>query len=233
MTASIPISGRHIATPEIPPLEQGDHLDQKTFHARYKATPEKFKAELIGGIVYVPSPLKARHGQHHGRMMGWLGCYQAETPGTEFFDNTTTILGAESEPQPDGCLSILPESGGQTWEDEEGYLAGAPEWIGEVASSSESYDLYEKKVDYEQAGVQEYLVLIVREERAVWFVRKGKAFDEMAPGDDGILRSRFFSGLWLDAAALFRGDTTRVLEVLRQGLALPDHAQFVAKLKRP
>ncbi|MBI2480657.1 MAG: hypothetical protein HYV60_19140, partial [Planctomycetia bacterium] len=31
----------------IPPLEPGDHLDQKTFHVRYEAMPEDVKAELI------------------------------------------------------------------------------------------------------------------------------------------------------------------------------------------
>jgi hypothetical protein len=38
------------------PLENGDHLDQPTFHARYQAMPEHCRAELIGGIVYMPSP---------------------------------------------------------------------------------------------------------------------------------------------------------------------------------
>ena len=36
--------------------------------------------------------------------------------------------------------------------------------------------------------------------------------------------------LWLDAAALIRGDLPRVHEVLHQGLASPDHAAFVARL---
>ena len=35
----------------LPPLEAGDHLDQATFHARYKAMPPSFHAELIGGMV--------------------------------------------------------------------------------------------------------------------------------------------------------------------------------------
>jgi hypothetical protein len=40
----------------LPPLANGDHLDQRTFHARYEAMPEDFRAELIGGIVYMTSP---------------------------------------------------------------------------------------------------------------------------------------------------------------------------------
>src|SRR5579864_9059747 len=81
-------------------LENGDHLDQPTFHERYKATPEGFRAELIGGIVYVPSPLKADHGSTHADVMAWLGMYRANTPGTVALDNATDILGSDSEPQP-------------------------------------------------------------------------------------------------------------------------------------
>ena len=45
---------------DLPPLVNGDHLDQKTFHERYEAMPE-VRAELIGGIVYMSSPQKMRH----------------------------------------------------------------------------------------------------------------------------------------------------------------------------
>src|SRR6516165_8825905 len=84
----------------IPPLEPGDHLDQKTFHARYEAMPEDVRAELIGGIVYMPSPAKLRHGRKHARVMLWLSLYEAMTPGTLVFDNATMILSSESEVQP-------------------------------------------------------------------------------------------------------------------------------------
>src|SRR5215475_6199165 len=95
----------------VPPLENGDHLDQKTFHERYEAMPEDVHAELIGGIVYMASPMKRRHGRYGARMIHWLAEYEANTPGTEVLDNTTHILGDESEPEPDGCLFILPECG--------------------------------------------------------------------------------------------------------------------------
>src|SRR4030095_7075811 len=39
-------------------LEAGNHLNQATFHARYEARPSVFRAELIGGVVLVPSPLR-------------------------------------------------------------------------------------------------------------------------------------------------------------------------------
>src|SRR5438105_4972420 len=81
---------------EILPLEAGDHLDQKTFHARYEAMPPGTRAELIGGIVYMPSPTRTRHGGPQGEVVTWLFRYKAFTPGTQAFDNTTAILSSES-----------------------------------------------------------------------------------------------------------------------------------------
>src|SRR5438477_2701594 len=98
---------------KLPLLENGDRLDQKTFHARYEAMPEDVRAELIGGIVYMSSPLKPRHGRMHVKLMGWLWTYEEATPGVELYDNTTAILGPESEPQPDAYLLVSPEKGGQ------------------------------------------------------------------------------------------------------------------------
>ena len=152
------------------PLEDGDRLDQRTFHQRYLAMPEHVRAELIGGTVFMSSPMKRRHGKNGSRLIHWLGEYELATPGVEGLDNTTQILGPKSEPQPDGCLFILPECGGQAWEDEDGYMNGAPEFIGEISLASESSDLSAKKDDYEKAGVREYLVVALRSQQVFWFV---------------------------------------------------------------
>src|SRR5262249_11215700 len=156
--------------------------------------------------------------------------YQAETPGTDALDNTSAILGDDSEPQPDACILILPECGGQTREDEDGWLEGTPELIVEIASSSEAYDLHEKRADYERYGVKEYVVYAARQRRVYWWVRRGDRYEELAAGADGVFRSETFPGLWLDADALARSDGRRMSEVLRQGLATPEHAAFVAQL---
>src|SRR5579885_549075 len=93
----------------LPPLENGDRLDQKTFHARYQAMPENFRAELIGGIVYVPSPQKVPHSETQLLVIRWLDEYAEATPGTKALLNNTQILGPDSEPEPDACLFIAPE----------------------------------------------------------------------------------------------------------------------------
>jgi Uma2 family endonuclease len=215
---------------DVPPLENGDHLDQKTFHERYEAMPPHVRAELIGGIVFMSSPLKRKHGRSGGRLIQWLLAYEDSTAGTEALENATQILGSESEVQPDGCLFILPEFGGQVWENERGYLNGAPEWVGEVSDSTESIDLSRKKQDYEKAGVREYMVAALRTGQVFWFVRRRGKFKKHSAGADGIFRSEVFPGLWLDPAAFLKADGKRILAVLRQGLASPEHSAFTAKL---
>ena len=215
----------------IPPLEAGDHVDQPTFHERYKAMPSAFRAELIAGVVIVPSPLSPGHGFYHALVMGWLVNYGIATPGTKAGDNMTTILGETSEPQPDGALIIDPASGGQTGLSEDGYLAGPPELIVEVASSSASMDLHAKRRDYEQAGVLEYVVVVLRQGVIRWFVLQDGTYQGLSADADGIFRSRVFPGLWLHANALLQLDGVTVMDVLRQGLATPEHAAFVQRLR--
>jgi Uma2 family endonuclease len=213
----------------LPPLENGDHLDQPTFHARYEAMPEGTRAELIGGIVYMPSPTRARHGKPHLRVGFWIGLYESMTPGVTGVDNTTVVLGNDGEVQPDVCLLLVPEHGGGTWE-EDGYIHGSPELVVEVASSSESYDLHTKKTLYEAAGVREYVVVLVREPRVIWHVLREGRFVELSPEDDGLYRSTVFPGLWLDPEALLRGKSRALREALERGLAAPEHAEFVRRL---
>lgn len=214
----------------LPPLVDGERLDQKTFHARYEAMPEDTRAELIGGIVYMSSPLKPRHGRMHIRVTHWLGSYEDATPGVETYDNVTAILGEDSEPQPDVCLIIAPVKGGQMRVNEDEYLEGAPELVAEIALSRESFDLNEKRNDYERAGVREYIVVALRQDRVYWFISRNDRFEDLPLGADGIYRSEVFPGLWLDPAALLRRDGARMREVLQQGLAAPEHAAFVARL---
>jgi Uma2 family endonuclease len=223
-------SERYTKAPPIPPLREGDRLDQPTFHERYEAMPEHVRAELIGGVVYMASPRKLPHSFSSALVTHWLCGYRVATPGTGILRDPTDILGPHSEPQPDDCLIIMPECGGQVRFNEKQYLTGPPELIVETAWATEKLDLNEKKSDYEQALVREYVVVALRSQKVLWFTRRAGKFVAMKPGKDGIFRSRVFSGLWLDPDALLHGDYTRVLAVLQEGLNSKEHAAFVAKL---
>jgi Uma2 family endonuclease len=214
----------------LPPLEAGQRLDRPTFHERYEAMPPRTRAELVGGVVYMPSPLSEDHGEPNNDVSGWLFHYKRFTPGVRSPNDATVMLDELGEPQPDCQLRIPSERGGQTHLDENRFITGAPELIVEIARSSRSYDLKEKKADYERAGVVEYLVIELDPDRIHWFIRRGARFVPMRPGPDGIYRSRVFPGLWLDPVALYAENLDRLIEVLEEGLASPEHVAFVAKL---
>jgi hypothetical protein len=144
--------------------------------------------------------------------------------------DATTILGEESEPQPDLHLRILSECGGRSRVNEDEYIVGPPELLAEVAHSSLAIDMNQKRQDYERAGVGEYIVLCVEERELHWF--DFAAGSEIVANRQGVRRSRVFPGLWLDGAALLARDSARLEAVLRQGLASREHAAFVRRLGR-
>jgi Uma2 family endonuclease len=217
----------------IPPLENGDRLTRAEFERRYDAMPDLKKAELIEGEVYVGSPVRLRqHGKPHVQLVTWIGNYTAGTPGVVAADNSSIRLDLDNEPQPDVFLMIEPEHGGQARISEDDYVENAPELVAEVAASSVSYDLGKKLHVYRRNEVREYIVWRVRDRAVDWFVLRGGNYEPLVPGADGLLRSEVFPGLWLEPSALLRGDLATVLAVVQQGLASPEHADFVACLQR-
>jgi hypothetical protein len=212
-------------------LVEGQRLDQSEFHSLYEAMPPGTRAELINGVVFMPSPVGLPHGRAHVPTMVWLSYYQENTPGVEALDNTSAAIGRKSEPQPDGLLRILSEYGGRTHA-KQGFLHGVPEMMVEVAQASRYTDLGPRFDDYERAGVQEYIVHALEPSDVQWFVLRDGHFVELTPGADGIFRSEVFPGLWLDPKALIRGDTRRLRAVLDLGFATPEHADFVATLAK-
>jgi Uma2 family endonuclease len=222
------------APEEVPPLEPGDRLTRDEFERRYEAMPELKKAELIEGVVYMPSPVRQRHhGRPHLHLATWLGNYEAATPGVEGGDNSTARLDLDNTPQPDLVLFVDPARGGHARISADDYIEGGPELVAEVAASSASYDLHTKLEVYRRNGVKEYIVWRVRDRQIDWFVLRGVRFEQMPPSPDGVLRSEAFPGLWLVAEALLSGDLARVLAVVQQGTASPEHAAFVARLSPP
>jgi Uma2 family endonuclease len=216
-------------TETLPPLVPGQRLDRATFHARYEAMPPGTRAELIGGVVYMPSPVSYDHSDVSSNVLHWLGFYRRRTPGVREGDNASVFLDDQGEPQPDAHLRIQPECGGQI-RYEGRYIAGAPELVAEVARTSLPIDLGPKRADYERTGVREYMVVDVESERILWFARREGRLVPLSSGTDGLFRSEVFPGLWLDPVALFADDLDGLIAALERGLATPEHAAFVARL---
>jgi Uma2 family endonuclease len=218
------------ATPIYPlPLRDGDRLTRDEFLRRWEAMPELKHAELIDGVVYMPSPVSKPHSRHHGPLAGWLFYYVIRTPGC-WVDVEGTLLIEKDAPQPDVTLTVLPEYGGRTTE-QDGLSAGAPELIVEVSLSSAPLDLGPKARLYERAGVTEYITALVGQERIVWRELVRGRYRDIALDADGLLRSRMFPGLWLDADALWKRDAPRLADAVDRGVATPEHAEFVRLLE--
>src|SRR5205807_2900720 len=91
------------------PLEPGDRLTRPEFERRYDAMPHLKKAELIEGVVYLPSPVRNdAHSSPHFDLITWLGIYRMFTPGVAGGDNGSLRLDLDNEPQPDAFLRLLP-----------------------------------------------------------------------------------------------------------------------------
>ena len=218
-----------IPRPSIAPLENGDRLSREEFERRYSAMPQVKTAELIEGIVYMASPLRiTNHGEPHASVMGWLLIYKAATPGVQLGDNCTVRLDGKNEPQPDALLRI--QLGGSSTVSEDGYVEGPPELIVEIAASSVSLDLHQKREVYQRNGVQEYIVWRVDDGALDWFCLQAGEYVPLEPDAEGILCSQVFPGLWLDRAALLAGDLMGTLAVTQKGLESSAHKAFVNQL---
>jgi len=183
------------------PLESGEFMHSREFLRRYERLPQVKKAELIEGVVYMGSPVSVRHSKPDALIQGWLVAYASRHPETEAHTNATVILDAENTVQPDALLRRLPEHGGLTRVNEDGYLAGPPELIVEA---------------YCRNGVREYLVWLVAEARLEWFCMEDDDYRPQLPDAQGVLHSRVFPGLRLPVAPLLAGDTAKVLDALTQ-----------------
>ena len=216
----------------VPSLETGDWLSRDEFERRYHAMPQVKKAELIEGAVYMPSPVRwNQHAVPHADFITLLGTYRIFTPGVMVGDNGSLRLDMDNEPQADAAMIIEPECGGQVVLSDDDYIEGAPELVAEVAASSVSLDLHAKFRVYRRNQVREYVVWRVQNQQVDWFVLQGSEYQPLARASDGLLKSPGFPGLWLDPDALVRRDLPRVLQVLQDGLASPEHAQFVERLQ--
>ncbi|TAE58850.1 MAG: Uma2 family endonuclease [Nostocales cyanobacterium] len=205
------------SSPTLPFLENGDRLDRAEFERRYTATPNVKKAELIEGIVHVASPLRfTPHAKPHGNIVTWLGVYKSYTSNIEMGVEPTVRLDNDNEPQPDVVLFRV---GGNAQVDDDGYITGAPELIVEIAASTVSYDVHDKKRVYQRNGVKEYIVWRTFDQEIDWFVLADSKYVDNKPDAEGIIKSVEFPGLWLNVRALLGGDMQQVLRTLNEGIS--------------
>ena len=99
VTAPVPPARHGNALHSGPILEAGDRLSRDEFEHRYAQMPDLKKAELIEGIVYMPSAVRVRrHAEPHAHLATWLGTYAVESSGVQWLDNSTVRLDLDNEP---------------------------------------------------------------------------------------------------------------------------------------
>ncbi len=152
------------------------------------------------------------HGEQHALVVTWLGVYRGKHPRLRIGDNATVRPSANSEVQPDACL--WREEAGGPHLGADGFVYAAPQLVVEVAASSASYDLHDKKEAYRKAGVREYVVWRVMDGMIDWFRRRGGEYVWVAPDADGVIESETFPGLRLDVPKLLARNVAGVLAAL-------------------
>ena len=146
-------------------------------------------------------------------MVTWLAMYALGTPDVRSGSNASIFLTDDGEVQPDGFL-FRDTADASVRRTPDGYLEGAPELVSEVAASSASYDLHDKKELYRRAGVQEYLVWRVLDHGFDWFDLQADQYVRREPDERGVIASRMFPGLRLNVTALLAGDYAGVIAEL-------------------
>jgi Uma2 family endonuclease len=211
-------------------LRNGEHLSRAEFERRWEATPGLRRAELIEGIVFMSPPISDTHSDHHDRLHHWLSVYARATPGVSSRITPSLRLDHKNEYQPDCLLRLASPEMGRSRVSADNFIEGAPELVAEIAVSSADYDAHEKRVVYERAGVQEYLLWQVLDARCDWWTLQDGVYVPLGPRADGVLCSLVFPGLWLHLRALMAGDERRVARVLEKGLASSAHNAFKRRL---
>ncbi len=204
---------------ESPLLCPGDRMGRDEFLERWGRMPDVKFAELIDGVVYMPSPLSRSHARRDSLIHVWLFHYAERAGHCEMLPNATWLMGRKSAPQPDLSLRRTREFGGRSKTGSNDLMAGVPELAVEICLSSRSYDLGPKRALYQTSGVPEYLAVVVENEQIEWRTLQGGRYRLMKQHRDGTFRSRVFPGLWLDADAYWRLDWPRMLATLERGLA--------------
>ncbi len=194
-------------------LHNGDRMSRDEFLWRWEQIPEIKRAELIDGVAYLGPPVSEQHSDYEQLLNRWLSHYESRVPGLKVLPNATWLLG-DSSPQPD--LALIRRTG--TSRSSGKFREGPPELVVEICYSSLAYDLGPKLELYRRAGVQEYLTILLENNKVQWRVLNSDRRYQVLKPAGGFLKSRVFPGLWLDAGAMFPPDRKRLLAGVDAGL---------------
>ena len=108
-------------------------------------------------------------------------------------------------------------------------IEGSPELIVEIAASSATNDLYDKKRSDQQNGVQEYLVWQVYERQICWCKLQEGEYIPVETDEKGMIKSQVFPGLWLEVRSLLEENLAQVLKRLQEGIESVETQEFIRR----
>lgn len=171
----------------------------------FRDAPEDQKAELIDGVMIMPSPPLTIHEQLFSFLFRLLGGYTEELELGEILGSRTAVaLDANNAPEPD----ILFVSADRRHIIQEKGVMGAPDLVIEILSAGTvRYDRGTKFDAYERAGVRElWLIDPYGPTGTEFYCLEGGRFQPFISDADGILRSAAVSGFWIDVNWLWPQD---------------------------
>jgi Uma2 family endonuclease len=176
--------------------------ERMTAEEFFRNAPEDRKAELIDGVMIMPSPPLTIHERLQRFLLLLLQSYAEERDIGEAFGSRTAVrLARDQVPEPD-ILFIRKER--QEIIHDNGII-GAPDFVIEILSASTMRnDRGPKFHAYERAGVGElWLIDPYGPDGTQFFQRQGEQFVEVLPDAQNVLRSVAIPGFWIDVRWLW------------------------------
>jgi Uma2 family endonuclease len=172
-------------------------VERMTAEEFFRGAPEDRKAELIDGVMIMPSPPFDPHERLQNFLLTLLRVYVEELELGEVRGSRTPVeLGIDQVPEPDVLFvakqraHIIQNKG----------ILGAPDLVIEILSAGTAHrDRGRKFRAYERAGVGELWLIDPYGPTGTKFyhLRNGR-FSLVRPDKNGILRSAVVSGFWIN-----------------------------------
>lgn len=161
---------------------------------------EDTKAELIDGVMIVHSPASLDHDDVAQFVRGLMRWYAgSKNLGKVLGPNSLIVPARARQFAPDWYFlsnRIVPRKFGKKFR-------GVPEMVGEVLSpSNRGYDLEEKRLYYQDAGVEEIWLVDPYEMQVIIDRRKKRSYTTTTV-THGRVSSSVLNGFWIDAAWLW------------------------------
>lgn len=191
--------------------------DRMTDEEFFQTAPDDRKAELIDGVLVMPSPASDPHEDLNGFLLSVIRMFVEENNlGLVRGSNTPVNLGVGHDFEPDLLFVARARAGIVEYDG----VFGAPDLVIEILSPGTAYlDRGIKRRTYAQAGVRELWLLSPESLRkSAFYQRSGEAGLARVQPEGGVIRSLAVPGLWFKFEWLWPrgGRLPRVSQVLKK-----------------